>query len=147
VAFQVLHPASGAHGSDNDNSCALRISGVGGSALLLADPEVDAEEELLSQSLVADVVLVPHHGSRTSSGPRLIAAVGARLGIVSAGFGNRWNMPDAGVIARWRGAGATVLTTADVGAVTVNFAAAPGGIEVQAYRLKSRRWWRRGASQ
>jgi competence protein ComEC len=146
VEFQMLHPVSGAHGSDNNNSCALRVNGAGGSALLLADPEADAEEELLSQSLAADVVLVPHHGSRTSSGPRLIAAVGAQLGIVSAGFGNRWNLPDAGVIARWRAAGATVLTTADVGAVTVNFAAAPGGIEVQAHRLESRRWWRRGAS-
>ena len=146
VEFQVLHPVSGADGSDNDNSCALRVSGVGGSALLLADPEADAEALLLSQSLAADVVLVPHHGSRTSSGPRLIAAVGAHLGIVSAGFGNRWNLPDAGVIARWRAAGATVLTTADAGAITVNFAAAPGAIEVEAHRLESRRWWRRGAS-
>jgi competence protein ComEC len=147
VEFQVLHPVSKAHGSDNNNSCALRITGVGGSALLLADPEADAEEELLSQSLAADVVLVPHHGSRTSSAPRLIAAIGAHLGIVSAGFGNRWNLPDAGVIARWRAAGATVLTTADVGAITVKFAAAPGGIEIQAHRVESRRWWRRGASR
>jgi competence protein ComEC len=112
---------------------------------LLADPEADAEEELLSQSPAADVVLVPHHGSRTSSGPRLIAAVGARIGIISSGFGNRWNLPDAGVVARWHAAGATLLNTADVGAVTVNFAAAPGEIEVQAHRLESRRWWHRGA--
>jgi competence protein ComEC len=147
VEFQMLHPVSQAHGSDNDNSCALRITGVGGSALLLADPEAAAEEELLSQSLAADVVLVPHHGSRTSSGPLLIAAVGAQLGLVSAGFGNRWNLPDAGVIARWRAAGTTVLSTADVGAITVNFAAIPGGIEVRAHRLESRRWWRRDASR
>lgn len=146
VEFRMLHPVPGESGSDNDNSCALRITGIGGSALLLADPEVDAEAELLSQSLAADVVLVPHHGSRTSSGARFIAAVGAQIGIVSAGFGNRWNLPDAGVIARWRAAGATLLNTADTGAVTVQFAPAPGTIEVQAHRQESPRWWRRGES-
>jgi competence protein ComEC len=113
----------------------------------LADPEADAEEELLSLPLTADVVLVPHHGSRTSSGPRLVEAVGARMGIVSTGFGNRWNLPDSTVIARWRAAGTTVLNTADVGAVTVHFAPLPGGFEIQANRLESRRWWRRGASR
>jgi competence protein ComEC len=147
VEFRVLHPLPGESASDNDNSCVLHIAGIGGNALLLADPEADAEAELLSQSLAADVVLVPHHGSRTSSGARLISAVGARLGIVSAGFGNRWNLPDAGVVARWRAAGATLLNTADAGAVTVRFAPVPGAIEVQAHRLESRRWWRRGASR
>jgi competence protein ComEC len=147
IEFRVLHPAIETLGSDNDNSCVLHIAGAGGSALLLADPEADAEEELLSLPLTADVVLVPHHGSRTSSGPRLVAAVGARMGIVSNGFGNRWNLPDSGVIARWRAAGTTVLNTADVGAVTVHFAPLPGGIEIQAHRLESRRWWRRGASR
>lgn len=147
IRFEVLHPSGRAHASDNDSSCALRIAGIGGSTLLLADPEADAEEELLLQPLAADVVLIPHHGSRTSSGPRLIAAVDARLGIVSAGFGNRWKLPDARVIARWRAAGVTVLNTADVGAVTVKFAAIPGQMEIQAYRLDSPRWWRRDMSR
>lgn len=145
VEFRILHPARESSGSDNDNSCVLHIAGAGGSALLLADLEAHAEEELLSLTPAADVVLIPHHGSRTSSGPQLVDAVGARIGIVSAGFGNRWNLPDPGVIARWRAAGTTVLNTADVGAVTVNFAARPGDLEIQAHRLESRRWWRRGA--
>ncbi len=147
VTFEVLHPSEREHGGDNDNSCAIRIAAPGGSALLLADPEADAEQELLSQPLAADVVLVPHHGSRTSSGPRLIAATGAGLAIVSTGFGNRWNLPAAAVIARWRAAGAIVLDTATVGAVTVDFAATPGGIRVRAERLATRRWWRRDESR
>jgi competence protein ComEC len=147
IEFRVLHPVLETPDSDNDNSCVLHIAGTGGSALLLADPEAAAEQELLSQSLSADVVLLPHHGSRTSSGARLVGAVGARVGIVSTGFGNRWNLPDPGVIGRWRAAGTTVLNTADVGAVTVHFAPTPGGIEIQAHRLESRRWWRRGASR
>ena len=147
IEFRVLHPGLETAGSDNDNSCVLHIAGTGGSALLLADIEAEAEQQLLSQSLAADVVLLPHHGSRTSSGPRFVEAVGARIGIVSAGFGNRWNLPDPGVISRWRAADTTVLNTADVGAVTVNFAALPGGIEIQAHRQESRRWWRRDAQR
>jgi len=146
VEFNVLHPAQETSGRDNDDSCVLRIAGAGGSVLLLADPETDAEKELLSQPLAADVVLVPHHGSRTSSAAPFVAAVAARLGIVSAGFGNRWNLPDDGVVARWQAAGTTVLSTADAGAITVRFAPGPGGIEIRAQRLDSRRWWRRRAA-
>ena len=68
------------------------------------------------------------------------------LGLVSAGFGNRWNLPDRGVVARWRAAGTQMLNTADAGAITVRFPPAPGEIEVRAERLDSRRWWRRRAA-
>jgi competence protein ComEC len=146
VAFSVLHPARETSGSDNDNTCVLRVAGAGGSALLLADPEGEAEEELLTQPLAADVVLVPHHGSRTSSGARFVSAVGARLGIVSAGFGNRWNLPDAAVVARWQAAHTTVLTTAGGGAISVDFPPGPGDIGIRAERLAARRWWRRRAA-
>jgi len=92
--------------------------------------------------LRAEVVLLPHHGSRTSSGPALVQAVSARLGIASAGFGNRWGMPAAAVVARWRAAGTTVLSTATVGAVTVKFGARRGAIEVHTERGGSPHWWR-----
>ena len=119
VEFRVLHPPANFAGDDNDRSCALMVSGIGGRALLLADPESAGEESLVSERLRAEVVLLPHHGSRTSSGPGLVQAVSARLGIASAGFGNRWGMPAAEVVARWRAAGTTVLSTAATGAVTV----------------------------
>jgi competence protein ComEC len=143
VDFEVMHPARGALGSDNDRSCALRVSGAGGSALLLADPESAAEAELLSLPIAADVVLLPHHGSRTSSSAALIAAVSARIGIASAGFGNRWGMPAPEVVARWRAAGTTVLTTTDAGAVSVRFRERPGALAVETERGRNRRWWRR----
>ncbi len=146
VEFKVMHPATGAAGSDNNRSCALRVSGAGGSALLLADPEDAAEAELQKLPIAADVVLLPHHGSRTSSSASLVAAVSARLGIASAGFGNRWGMPSAEIVARWRAAGTTVLTTADVGAVTVRFADRPGVIAIETERGRQRHWWRRIAA-
>ncbi|HEU0225023.1 MAG TPA: ComEC/Rec2 family competence protein [Steroidobacteraceae bacterium] len=142
VEFRVLHPPLGLQASDNDQSCALRVSSERGSALLLGDPEARAEELLLAQAPAAEVVLLPHHGSRSSSSPALVAEVGASLGVASAGYGNRWGMPDPGVVARWRAAGTTVLATADAGAVTVEFGGPAPAIATERAR---RRWWRPGA--
>jgi competence protein ComEC len=122
------------------------VAGDGGSALLLADPERAAEAELLTLPIAADVVLLPHHGSRTSSAPALVTAVSARLGIASAGFGNRWGMPAAEVVSRWRAAGTTVVTTADAGAVTIRFTDRPDAVAVDTERHRQRRWWRRNAA-
>ncbi|MGH8250418.1 MAG: DNA internalization-related competence protein ComEC/Rec2 [Steroidobacteraceae bacterium] len=143
VRFQVLHPPVGWQGNDNDRSCALLVRSHGGAALLLADPEGAAEQALLASPLAADVVLLPHHGSKSSSSPELVAAAGARLGIASAGFGNRWGMPAAAVVARWRAGGTTILNTADAGAVSVRFAARRAPIEVTTERGSTRHWWRR----
>lgn len=142
VEFHVLHPPAGMEGSDNDRSCALSIRGAGGAALLLADPESRGEQALLAMPLAADVVLLPHHGSRTSSSPQLVVATAARLGIASAGFGNRWGMPAAEVVGRWRRGGTTVLQTADTGAIHVRFSDRSRAIEVTTERSSSARWWR-----
>ena len=146
IAFRVVHPPSGFAGSDNDRSCALAVTGPGGTALLLADPEASAEAALTADDVTAQVVLLPHHGSRSSSSPALVNAVSARLGIASAGFGNRWGMPDAGVVARWRASGTTILDTADTGAIRVRFPATPGQLEVATERHDRRRWWHSGTS-
>jgi competence protein ComEC len=87
-------------------------------------------------------VLLPHHGSRSSSSPELVAAVRARLGVASAGYGNRWNLPHGDVVARWREAGTTVLETAREGAVRVRFGASPGEMAVETERRDRPRWWR-----
>ncbi|MBX3704031.1 MAG: DNA internalization-related competence protein ComEC/Rec2 [Steroidobacteraceae bacterium] len=143
IAFRILHPPAGLAAGDNDLSCALEVRGGGGSALLLADPERRAEEMLLEETAAADVVLLPHHGSRSSSSPALVARIGARLGIASAGYRNRWGMPDAGVVARWRASGTTVLSTADAGAISVRFAGS--SLQVATARGEPR-WWRPGGA-
>ena len=145
VDFRVLHPTVGFEGGDNERSCVIHVRAPGGSALLLADPESSAEAALAARSLAADVVLIPHHGSATSSSPALVAAVSARIGIVSAGFANRWGMPREEIVARWRAAGTTVLGTAGHGAVRVRFPADVAPLEIDAERRDRRRWWRRGS--
>lgn len=71
------------------------------------------------RQLRADVVLAPHHGSGGSSVEEFVGATGARLAIVSAGFGNRFGHPRPEVSERWRLRGAELLNTADSGAIRV----------------------------
>ena len=110
---------------------------------MLADPERRAEQDMLHRNLSAEVVLVPHHGSASSSSPALVAAVGAKVALVSNGFGNRWGLPREDVVHRWSESGARVLTTAEGGALTVRFRRGAAEPEVAAYRDQTRRWWRR----
>jgi competence protein ComEC len=143
VRFTVIHPSPEHRFRGNDGSCALRIDGAGGAALLLADPESRAEAAMLERRLAADIVLVPHHGSASSSSPALVAAVGARLALVSAGYGNRWGFPRPEVVERWQRAGASVLTTADGGAISVVIAPGAGVGPAHPWRLERPRWWQR----
>lgn len=143
VEFRVLHPDGIRSWNDNDGSCALLISGTGGRVLLLADPEARAEAAMLSLPLTADVVLVPHHGSGSSSSVEFVRAVRPRLALVSAGFGNRFGLPRPEVVERWRAAGAIVLDTATAGALSLRIDAVRGPGPVRAERACSRRWWSR----
>jgi len=144
VQFEILHPPPGNALRGNDASCAVRVTAVNGSALLLADPESPAERAMLRRSAFgADVVLVPHHGSRSSSTQEFVDAAGARWAFVSAGFGNRWDMPQPEVVQRWRESGATVLVTAEAGALRLGAGPDRAIPRVEAFRAADRHWWRR----
>jgi competence protein ComEC len=85
------------------------------------------------------VVVVPHHGSATSSSPAFVAAVGARYAIVSAGHANRWGFPRPEVRERWEASGAIVIATGDAGAIRVELG--PAGVAVAAERERRHRYW------
>ena len=71
-----------------------------------------------------DIVVVPHHGSRTSSTPDFVAATRPRWVIYAVGYRNRWGFPVRRVVERWQQAGARGLRTSTGGAIT--FDLAPG---------------------
>ncbi len=122
VKFRFLHPTLHFPYLDNESSCVLRVETAHGAALLTGDIGDVIERELVRRAapdLRADVVLAAHHGSGGSSDPAFVAATGAELAIVSAGYGNRFGHPRPQVVRRWRDAGAEVLNTADSGALTV----------------------------
>ncbi len=107
--------------SVNDNSLVVRVRFGGRRVLFAGDLEAEGEALLASAAadLRADVVKVPHHGSRTSSTPAFVRATSPAVAVVSCGVANRFGFPAPEVVARWRAAGARVLRTDQRGAVTV----------------------------
>ncbi len=118
----------------NDNSAVVTLEYAGRRVLFPGDVELEGEDALVAAlppaALRADIVKVPHHGSRTSSTEPFIAAARAQLAIVSCGAGNRFGFPAPEVVERWRRSGAAVLRTDRGGAVIVELSA-DGGIEVR----------------
>ncbi len=144
VRFEFLHPQSGREAARRNNrSCVLRIAAGASSMLLTGDIERAAEQQLVRTNAVsgADILLVPHHGSRTSSSEEFIAAVAPRWAIVPAGYRNRFGHPAREVLERYARAGVTVLRTDLDGAVTAVLK--QGLVRVEAERSLRPRYWRR----
>ncbi len=149
VQFEILYPPMERGTrlrSDNDRSCVLLVHTATASVLLTGDISRRAERELRRQLAArwpgpVDVLLVPHHGSATSSGAGFIAATRPRFAVISAGFRNRWGFPKPAVVARWSATGACVLNTAVTGAL--EFTHRPGsGMALQtAWRQYHRHLW------
>ncbi len=141
VRFSVLHPPAGFAAIGNESSCVLKVETDTSSLLVTGDIERRGESAVLAQGrrVASDVVVVPHHGSATSSSPAFVAAVGAKLAIVSAGHANRWGFPRPEVRERWRENGATVVVTGDAGAVSVELG--PTGVTVATERERRHRYW------
>jgi competence protein ComEC len=144
VRFEILHPESAAAKPKkiNDLSCVLKVSAGAHSMLLTGDIERPAEAELLKrapESLPADVLLVPHHGSRTSSSAEFLAAVHPSVAVVPVGYRNRFGHPNAEVMSRYSFLNARILRTDRDGALTVTLS--DGGIELQGERQQRRRYW------
>lgn len=146
VEFRVLHPPAHHYRNpnykDNDRSCVLKIRGPGGSILLTADIERLGELNLLERlpgDLHADVLLAPHHGSKSSSMTEFLEAVGPRKVVIPVGHRNRYGHPAPEVLARYRMRGMEILRTDRDGAVALRFGAS--GVETSRARHTGRRYW------
>lgn len=145
VRFDILHPTDTEYRSarkTNTLSCVLKISTAHGQVLLTSDIEAPVEVDLLARhsgDLLADVLLAPHHGSRTSSTPEFISAVGARTVIFPVGYRNRFGHPRPEIEERYRQSGAELRRTDMEGALSIDLRA--GGIALQAERETRRRYW------
>jgi competence protein ComEC len=152
VIFDIVSPEASAGNSRlpnhrtvkrNNHSCVLRISSASGSVLFTGDIEKTVEDQLLQkypEQLAADILIVPHHGSNTSSSQAFISAVKPKLALISVGYKNRYRLPSALVTDRYEAAGSELLTTDKTGAVTVKLLAAEG-ITVTRYRETARKYW------
>ncbi len=147
VEFELLHPLQESYAREkfrtNDRSCVVRISTAGASVLLTADIEARSERELLAAApdkLRSQVLLVPHHGSRTSSSPQFVEQVNPDIAIVAAGYRNRFGHPNDEVLDRYRALGSRIYRTDRDGALLLAIES-DGTISVQRYRAMYRRYW------
>lgn len=146
MRFDVLHPGPAHYAAalrSNDLSCVLRITAASGRRALLAGDLEAGQERLLAQrepDLHADVLLVPHHGSKTSSSAELLAAVRPVTGLVQAGYRSRFGHPAPPVLARYQAAGIAVVASPSCGAWRWQSDAAP--LDAVCERDRERRYWR-----
>jgi competence protein ComEC len=146
VSFSVLHPDARSYRKGNNASCVIRIEARGGRGVLLTgDIEAEPERRLLQESrdrLPVDVLVVPHHGSLTSSSPAFVETVRPDYALFPTGYRNRFRFPRESVVDRYRKAGSVLLDTAVQGAITVRLRS--GGLppEAETFRCSHRHYWR-----
>lgn len=130
VAFTILHPFDGDDrpgAKTNALSCVLRVVGADGrSALLTGDIEAAGEARLVARARAApgdasmrlrsDVLVVPHHGSRTSSTDAFLDAVRPEVAVIQVGYRSRYGHPAPDVVARYRAHGIPVVRSDHCGA-------------------------------
>lgn len=140
VRFEILSPINHMH-RGNDKSCVLKISSVFGSLLLSGDITKEAEKILLQSKgdLAADILQIPHHGSKTSSTEPFLNRVRPCVALVSIGYLNGYGHPHPDVRARYVRRRIPVYDTAEEGAIRVSFAA--DGIVVQGMRQANQQYW------
>lgn len=155
VQFEVLHPEATDYDGEparlrpNALSCVLRVSAGGRAALLTGDIERRQEQRLLARAaagaltLRADLLLVPHHGSRTSSTEAFIDAVAPQVALVQAGWRNRFGHPVPQVMQRYERRGIARYLSAACGAASWS-SAQPRHVDCERERV--RRYWHHDVS-
>lgn len=126
VTFKVLGPAAALPASvrDNDRSCVILVVSGHGRLLLTGDIEATAERALLASQasqLRADVMTMPHHGSKTSSTPAFVQQVQPALAIATVGYLNRFGHPKPQVLQRYQALGSRILRSDTDGAIVLDF--------------------------
>ncbi|PIW61173.1 DNA internalization-related competence protein ComEC/Rec2 [Shewanella sp. CG12_big_fil_rev_8_21_14_0_65_47_15] len=123
--LSVLSPDTAIAG--NNGSCVLRIGDGQQSILLTGDIEKETEARLVTQAqmqstpLANQVLVAPHHGSKTSSTDAFIDAVAPELVLFPAGLANRYGFPKPAVIERYQRRNIMYLTTGEEGQISVIF--------------------------
>jgi competence protein ComEC len=144
VTFSMLYPDRVDYPRGNDNSCVLRISSRDQAILLTGDIERRAEQrlfEIAGDDLAAQVMVAPHHGSKTSSTAEFVIAVQPRYVLLPLGYLNRFGFPHVNVVARYQKVGAKWFATGYHGALTVTIGATDDVSPPTQYRLQHARYW------
>ena len=142
VRFEMLHPDRDSPLTGNNLSCVLRIVSPHGRALLPGDIAAPAERAMLLEregQLAAEVLVVPHHGSKSSSTETFLDTVRPRVALLPVGYRNRYHHPHPAIVARYVERGIALQDSAAAGAVSLRLDAA--GLRIDRYRDTQRRYW------
>ncbi|HGF7369397.1 TPA: DNA internalization-related competence protein ComEC/Rec2 [Vibrio cholerae] len=123
--FTVLWPPQAVSRAYNPHSCVIRMTDTQSNYSVLLSGDVTAMGEWLlahdGAQLQSDVMIVPHHGSKTSSTAEFIAQVNPKLAIASVAKDNRWNLPNPQVVARYQAQQVEWLDTGQAGQISLFF--------------------------
>jgi competence protein ComEC len=146
VDFAILYPFTRRLTGDNDASCVLRVSTPAGALLLAGDIERSAEGELTrryADQLRSTILVVPHHGSISSSSQIFVDAVQPQYALYSVGYRNRFGFPHRDVMGRYTSHGTIQYTTAQEGALSFRLPAQGTLPLPQRHRRHAGRFWHR----
>lgn len=141
VQFSFLYPTLTMLGLGNDSSCVLKISNGKQSILLTGDIEKNAENFLVKEipdTLAADIIVAPHHGSKTSGLPRFIQQVHPKLVLFPIGYLNRYHFPHEKVLREYRAIGAAMDDTVRSGAIQIRL---NEKLTLTSYRMTHLKLW------
>jgi competence protein ComEC len=141
IDFRFLSPnLHQKHKKDNNNSCVLKISSSKYSILITSDIEKEIEKKLIKDNidLQTDILLVPHHGSKTSSTVEFLQKTKPRYAIVSAGYKNKFHHPSIKILKRYQDFNIPILNTAYQGAI---MASIKDEIKITTHRQNTPRFW------
>jgi competence protein ComEC len=150
LTFEILWPLAGEFSGKsansgkqkNDDSCVILISDQDGTSMLLTgDISSKVEQKLMSiyPQLRADILQVPHHGSKTSSSQAFLSQLSPNIALVSAGYLNRWNMPVPIVRQRYHDSHIPLLNSAELGQIIITID--DKGINTKSYVNDLRPFW------
>ncbi len=142
VKFEILSPELDLLKGDNNNSCVLKVSSKYGSVLFTGDIEEPAEDWLVNNvasQLESDVLIAPHHGSKTSSTMVFLKQVQPKIILIPAGYKNRFSFPHSEVLDRYRQIHANWMTTAEKGAITIQFK--NNLLKIKSERTENSKYW------
>ncbi len=144
VVFRLLHPPLKTRLRRNDRSCVLWIEAGGQRLLLSGDIEKTAERELVRRygnNLRAEILVAPHHGSKTSSTAAFIDSVSPRYVLFPTGYRNRYGFPHPSVLARYRLRKIPYYQSWASGAISFTLGANTGDLQPHLFRQTNGHYW------
>lgn len=140
IPFEILYSAP-SPAPANERSCVLRAGKIGAGVLLPGDLGIRGEYQMLDKDLRAELLLAPHHGSRSSSSYAFIRAVDPRWVVFSAGQGNRYGHPHPKVVERYRELAVEPVYTSRSGALRFILDDQGSSRLDWVWRQRARRFW------